>query len=59
MGEELGARRGPHLTERQATIAALEFSHRMVEHHQKQADKQLAEVTRLQAKLDSINEGEK
>jgi hypothetical protein len=59
MGEELGARRGPHLTERQATIAALDYSHEKAAYHQRKADENLAEVTRLQAKLDSLNEGEK
>lgn len=58
MGHDLGAQCGPHLTERESTERALEYSLELVRYYRECVDVELAEVTRLQAKLAKLKEGE-
>lgn len=50
--------RGPHVSERESVAAALDYSLKVAAMHQRNADKELAEATKLQVRLDVLNEKE-
>ena len=57
MVKDMGARDG--MTERESVEVAINYSHNRAAYHQRKADEELAEVTRLQAVLAKLKEGEK